>query len=157
MVFGLLVRRHILANERRQLEHFAAVSDGRYLTDAKTLQIAGRVFVKENLHLVTAPEKVGARARPIVTGVFTADYLDRDKYGLIGKLTRVDKRPIEAAITAGALPVLTSLDWANEGQPLNVNADGAAWYLSRSCASMTRVVSIMASRARSSTSSIWIR
>lgn len=94
--------------------------------DAKTLNIARRVFAEENLRLVAALEKLGARARPIVTGVFTADFLDREKYGLVGKITRVDKRPIEAAINAGALPILTSLAWSEEGQLLNVNADVAA-------------------------------
>ncbi|KAG8998294.1 hypothetical protein FRB94_006950 [Tulasnella sp. JGI-2019a] len=100
--------------------------DGIRITDAKTLNIARRVFAEENLRLVAALEKLGARARPIVTGVFTADFLDREKYGLVGKVTRVDKRPIEAAINAGALPILTSLAWSEEGQLLNVNADIAA-------------------------------
>ncbi|KAG8910130.1 hypothetical protein FRC00_008803 [Tulasnella sp. 408] len=104
---------------------------GIRITDAKALQIARRVFVEENLRLVTALEKLGTRARPIVTGVFTADYLDRDKYGLVGKITRVDKRPIEAAITAGALPILTSLAWSNEGQLRKVNADVAAGELAK--------------------------
>ena len=101
------------------------------LTDAKTLQIARRVFTEENLRLVNALEKLGTRARPIVTGVFTADFLDQDKYGLVGKITQVDKRPIEAAINAGALPILTSLAWSNEGQLLNVNADVAAGELAK--------------------------
>lgn len=89
------------------------------------------MFAEENLRLVTALEKLGTRARPIVTGVFTADYLDQDKYGLVGKITRVDKRPIEASINAGALPILTSLAWSNEGQLLNVNADVAAGELAK--------------------------
>lgn len=71
-------------------------------------------------------EALGTRARPITGGVFTADYLDRDKYGLVGKITRVDKRPLEASIRAGALPILTSLAESSEGQLLNVNADVAA-------------------------------
>ena len=107
------------------------MTDVPYLIDAKTLQIARRVFAEENLRLVTALEKLGTRARPIVTGVFTADYLDRDKYGLVGKITRVDKRPIEAAITAGALPILTSLAESETGQILNVNADIAAGELAK--------------------------
>ncbi|KAJ2929153.1 hypothetical protein H1R20_g7936, partial [Candolleomyces eurysporus] len=77
----------------------------------------------ENLKLVAALEKLGTRARPITSGVFSADYLDKDKYGLVGKITKIDKRPIEASIRAGALPILTSLAESNEGQILNVNAD----------------------------------
>jgi N-acetyl-gamma-glutamyl-phosphate reductase/acetylglutamate kinase len=100
-------------------------------SDAKTLQIARRVFLEENLKLVGALEKLGTRARPITSGVFTADYLDKDKYGLVGKIIRVDKRPLEASIRAGALPILTSLAESVDGQILNVNADIAAGELAK--------------------------
>ncbi|CAK5276555.1 unnamed protein product [Mycena citricolor] len=105
--------------------------DGIRVTDAKTLQIARRVFLEENLKLVTALEKHGTRARPITSGVFTADYLDKDKYGLVGKITKIDKRPLEASIRAGALPILTSLAESPDGQILNVNADIAAGELAK--------------------------
>ncbi|EGO19821.1 hypothetical protein SERLADRAFT_478181 [Serpula lacrymans var. lacrymans S7.9] len=105
--------------------------DGIRVTDSKTLQIARRVFLEQNLKLVGALEKLGTRARPITSGVFTADYLDKDKYGLVGKITRVDKRPLEASIRAGALPILTSLAESAEGQILNVNADIAAGELAK--------------------------
>ncbi|KAF9499258.1 acetylglutamate kinase ARG6 [Pleurotus eryngii] len=105
--------------------------DGIRVTDAKTLQVARRVFLEENLKLVAALEKLGTRARPITSGVFTADYLDKDKYQLVGKITRVDKRPLEASIRAGALPILTSLAESPEGQILNVNADIAAGELAK--------------------------
>ncbi|CAG7851818.1 Protein ARG5,6, mitochondrial Contains: RecName: Full=N-acetyl-gamma-glutamyl-phosphate reductase; AltName: Full=N-acetyl-glutamate semialdehyde dehydrogenase; Short=NAGSA dehydrogenase; Contains: RecName: Full=Acetylglutamate kinase; AltName: Full=N-acetyl-L-glutamate 5-phosphotransferase; AltName: Full=NAG kinase; Short=AGK; Flags: Precursor [Serendipita indica DSM 11827] len=105
--------------------------DGIRITDARTLGIARRVFLEENLKLVTALEKLGTRARPITSGVFTADYLDKEKYGLVGKITRVDKRPLEASIRAGALPILTSLAESTEGQILNVNADIAAGELAK--------------------------
>ena len=87
--------------------------------------------MEENLKLVGALEALGTRARPITSGVFTADYLDKDKYGLVGKITKVDKRPIEAAIRAGALPILTSLAESSDGQILNVNADIAAGELAK--------------------------
>jgi len=80
---------------------------------------------------VGALEKLGTRARPITSGVFTADYLDKDKYGLVGRITRVDKRPLEASIRAGALPILTSLAESQDGQILNVNADIAAGELAK--------------------------
>ncbi|KAJ3555213.1 hypothetical protein NM688_g2699 [Phlebia brevispora] len=105
--------------------------DGIRVTDAKTLQIARRVFLEENLRLVNALEKLGTRARPITSGVFTADYLDKDKYGLVGKITRIDKRPLEASIRSGALPILTSLAESESGQILNVNADIAAGELAK--------------------------
>ncbi|KAF9476243.1 acetylglutamate kinase [Pholiota conissans] len=105
--------------------------DGIRVTNAKTLQVARKVFLEENLKLVAALEKLGTRARPITSGVFSADYLDKEKYGLVGKITKVDKRPIEASIRAGALPILCSLAESADGQILNVNADIAAGELAK--------------------------
>ncbi|SGY76070.1 BQ5605_C005g03465 [Microbotryum silenes-dioicae] len=105
--------------------------DGIRITDARTLSHARRVFLSENLKLVSALESLGTRARPITTGVFTADYLDQPRYGFVGRITSVDKEPIEASIRAGALPILTSLAETPEGQILNVNADVATAELAK--------------------------
>jgi len=105
--------------------------DGIRVTDPKTLGIARTLFLEENLRLVEELERLGVRARPITSGVFTADYLDKDKYNLVGKITHVDKKPIQAAIQAGCLPILTSMAESPEGQVLNVNADVAAGELAR--------------------------
>ncbi|KAL1970209.1 hypothetical protein VTN77DRAFT_5369 [Rasamsonia byssochlamydoides] len=105
--------------------------DGIRVTDGKTLALARKLFLEENLKLVEELESMGVRARPITTGVFTADYLDKEKYKLVGKINKVNKRPIEAAIEAGCLPILTSMAETPEGQVLNVNADVAAGELAR--------------------------
>ncbi|KAI4154934.1 MAG: hypothetical protein L6R39_001331, partial [Caloplaca ligustica] len=106
--------------------------DGIRITDGKTLALARSLFLEENLKLVEELENLGVRARPITSGVFTADYLDKEKYNLVGKIRKVDKNPIEAAIRAGCLPILTSMAETAEGQVLNVNADVAAGELARS-------------------------
>ncbi|KAL8924211.1 MAG: hypothetical protein Q9208_004175 [Pyrenodesmia sp. 3 TL-2023] len=105
--------------------------DGIRITDGKTLALARSLFLEENLKLVDELENLGVRARPITSGVFTADYLDKKKYNLVGKINKVDKNPIEAAIRAGSLPILTSMAETPEGQVLNVNADVAAGELAR--------------------------
>ncbi|RMZ92575.1 hypothetical protein DV736_g183, partial [Chaetothyriales sp. CBS 134916] len=105
--------------------------DGIRVTDPKTLGIARALFLEENLRLVEELERLGVRARPITSGVFSADYLDKDKYDLVGKINKVDKKPIEAAIQAGCLPILTSMAETTSGQVLNVNADVAAGELAR--------------------------
>lgn len=105
--------------------------DGIRITDEKTMAVVRKCFLEQNLKLVTALEKLGVRARPITSGVFTAEYLDKDKYKLVGNITNVAKEPIEASIKAGALPILTSLAETTSGQMLNVNADVAAGELAR--------------------------
>lgn len=105
--------------------------DGIRVTDGKTLELARALFLEENLKLVDELENLGVRARPITSGVFTATYLDKEKYNLVGKINKVDKAPIEAAIKAGCLPILTSMAETPAGQVLNVNADVAAGELAR--------------------------
>lgn len=105
--------------------------EGIRVTDGKTLAVARKLFLEENLKLVEKLEELGVRARPISSGVFGAEYLDKDKYNLVGKINKVNKGPIEAAINAGCLPILTSMAETPEGQVLNVNADVAAGELAR--------------------------
>src|SRR5450432_877549 len=97
--------------------------EGIRVTNGKTLAVARKLFLEENLKLVEKLEEMGVRARPITSGVFGADYLDREKYDLVGRINKVNKGPIEAAIDAGCLPILTSMAETPEGQVLNVNAD----------------------------------
>jgi len=105
--------------------------DGIRVTDGKTLALARKLFLEENMKLVEELERMGIRARPLTAGVFSADYLDKPKYNLVGKINGVDKKPIESAIAAGCLPILTSMAETPDGQVLNVNADVAAGELAR--------------------------
>ena len=105
--------------------------EGIRVTDPKTMAIARSMFLAENLKLVEALEDLGARAWPITSGVFEADFLDKQKWGFVGKINKVNKRPIEAAIRAKSLPILTSMAETPAGQVLNVNADVAAGELAR--------------------------
>ncbi|KAJ6151199.1 hypothetical protein N7470_007793 [Penicillium chermesinum] len=105
--------------------------DGIRVTDGKTLALARKLFLEENMKLTEELERMGVRARPLTAGVFSADYLDKPKYNLVGKINGVDKKPIESAIAAGCLPILTSMAETPDGQVLNVNADVAAGELAR--------------------------
>lgn len=84
-------------------------SDGIRITDPETLAIARKVFYSQNFKLVEALEKLGTRARPVVGGVYVADFLDKPKYDLVGKVTSVNLDPIESCIRTGSLPIVTSL------------------------------------------------
>ncbi|KAK0656775.1 Aspartate/glutamate/uridylate kinase [Cercophora newfieldiana] len=105
--------------------------EGIRVTDAKTLRVARDLFLKENLNLVNKLEEKGVHAQPLTTGMFRADYLDKDKWGYVGKVTGVNKQSIETAINNGYLPILTSMAETDDGQILNVNADVAAAELAR--------------------------
>ena len=100
--------------------------NGLRVTSPEALAIVRRVFHAQNLRLVEALQAFDARATSIVSGVFEAEYLDRDTYGLVGEVKRVHLAPIEAALNAGSIPVIASLGETAGGQILNVNADFAA-------------------------------
>lgn len=100
--------------------------DGLRVTSPEALAIVRRVFHSQNLKLVEALQASDARATSIVSGVFEADYLDRDRFGLVGEVKRVDLAPIQASLQSGSIPVIASLGETVGGQILNVNADFAA-------------------------------
>lgn len=100
--------------------------DGLRVTDAETLGVVRRVMRRENLRLVEALQAHGVRATSIQSGVFEAAFLDRDTYGLVGKVQRIDDDGIHAAIKVGSIPVIASLAETTDGQIVNVNADWAA-------------------------------
>lgn len=100
--------------------------NGLRVTSPEALAVVRRVFHAQNLRLVEALQQGDARATSIVSGVFEAEYLDRDAYGLVGAVRRVDLAPIEASLQAGSIPVIASLGETVGGQILNINADFAA-------------------------------
>lgn len=105
--------------------------DGIRITDGKTLGVARKLFLEENLKLVEALESWGVRARPITSGVLMADYKDKDTYKLVGEVNKVNTQSINAAIADNYIPVLTCMAESSDGQILNVNADKAAAELAK--------------------------
>ncbi|MDC8015139.1 acetylglutamate kinase [Tahibacter soli] len=100
--------------------------DGLRVTSPQALAIVRRVMQAENLKLVESLQAIDARATSIVGGVFEAEFMDRERYGLVGEVRSVNLAPIEASLNAGSIPVIASLGETDHGQILNVNADFAA-------------------------------
>ncbi|MDH5590549.1 MAG: acetylglutamate kinase [Gemmatimonadota bacterium] len=102
------------------------VVEGLRYTSPEGLAVVRRVMQRENLRLVEALQAVSVRATSITSGVFEAELLDREKFGLVGRVVRVDSAALEAAIGADSIPVIASLGETVGGQIVNVNADWAA-------------------------------
>ncbi len=100
--------------------------DGLRVTSPRALGVVRRVFQQQNLRLVEALQAMNTRATSVSSGVFTSEYLDRDIYGMVGKVSSINLAPIEASLHAGSIPVIASLGETEEGQILNINADFAA-------------------------------
>ncbi|HET8819248.1 MAG TPA: acetylglutamate kinase [Xanthomonadaceae bacterium] len=99
---------------------------GLRVTPPETLAVVRRVFHAQNLRLVEALQRNGARATSLVGGVFEAVPLDAGTYGLVGEVSRVELAPLHAALQSGSIPVIASLGETTGGQILNINADFAA-------------------------------
>ncbi|HET9049048.1 MAG TPA: acetylglutamate kinase [Chiayiivirga sp.] len=102
------------------------VVDGLRVTSDEALAVVRRVMRRENSHLVNELYAQGVHATSLTTGVFEAEFLDRERFGFVGRVRRVEVEGIEAAIRLGAIPVIASLGVTVGGQYLNVNADWAA-------------------------------
>jgi acetylglutamate kinase len=100
--------------------------NGLRVTSPKALGIVRRVFQQQNLRLVEALQAMDTRATSVPSGVFMSGYLDKDVYGMVGKVDSINLAPIEASLRAGSIPVIASLGETDEGQFLNINADFAA-------------------------------
>ncbi len=103
-------------------------ADGRWLagTSRRRWRSCAGCSRPPTSKLVEALQLAGARATSITSGVFEAEYLNRDTYGLVGEVKAVNLAPIEASLQAGSIPVIASLGETVGGQILNVNADFAA-------------------------------
>ena len=101
------------------------IGDIRY-TSPEALAVVRRVLQRVNLRLVEALQAVGVRATSLQTGVFEAEYLDREKYGLVGNVVRVHTDASDAAIAASSIPVIASLGETAGGQLLTLQTNSAA-------------------------------
>jgi len=101
------------------------VVDGLRYTTTAALAIVRRELQLENLRLVEALQAERVRATSFHTGVFECTLLGRRKYGLVGKVVRVQTSGIAAAIAVGSIPVVASLGETAGGQILNLGADHA--------------------------------
>ncbi|VUC35151.1 unnamed protein product [Clonostachys rosea] len=104
--------------------------EGIRVTDAKTLGIARKLFLSENAKLVARLDELGVTTRTL-QGVLEADFLDKEKWQYVGKITKVNTESIKQSIEAGYIPILTSMAETSEGSLLNVNADVVAAELAR--------------------------
>ena len=104
--------------------------DGLRCTDTETMDVVQQVLCgKVNKTLAATLNRRGGRAIGLCgldAGLFQARLLDA-KYGLVGELARVDPAPVRDCLTAGYIPVVSTVAQGVDGEnAYNINADTAA-------------------------------
>ena len=99
---------------------------GLRVTTPEVMEVARPVIYRANRRLVNALDEQGVRAQGIQHGVFVCDYLDREAFGLVGNIRKVDLEAVRDVVHRGILPVVACLGESATGQVMNINADIAA-------------------------------
>ena len=99
--------------------------DGLRVTTPETMHVVEAALCQLNKELSQdVGSAVGLMGRD--SGLLTGDLLDPERYGRVGRVSRVNTALLHALLAAGITPVVGCVAVAADGQALNVNADTAA-------------------------------
>ena len=99
-------------------------------TTPEILDVIRRVYARENNRLVDALEQLRVKARSINTGVFKAQTSDEPK-DLTGQVVAINHEPIDWALRARALPIISPLGETSLGQILSLDISEATHIVTR--------------------------
>jgi acetylglutamate kinase len=95
------------------------------VTTPDILDTAREVFTNQNIRLVEAVRAQGVEAHGLTQGVFDAEIVDHERYGLVGEPVSVHLDLLRSIVKSGAMPILTCLGVAPGVQMVNINAVAA--------------------------------
>ncbi|QGQ44644.1 acetylglutamate kinase [Metabacillus sediminilitoris] len=104
--------------------------NGQRKTSEKVLEIAEMVLAgKINKHLTNLLQQKGLKSIGLSGSdgeLLQAAFLDKEKLGLVGKVTKVNEKVVSLLMENGYIPVIAPLARTETHETLNVNADLAA-------------------------------
>ena len=103
--------------------------NGLRVTDSETVEIVQMVLAgKINKNLVNMIECCGGRSIGLsgLDGHMIKAEMKNEELGYVGRITKIDPRPILDVIEKGYIPVVSTLGCDDEGNVYNINADTAA-------------------------------
>lgn len=106
------------------------IDNGLRVTCEKSSAVIKRVLISDvNTALVHQLNKEGIPAIGL-SGfdgkLLTCSLLDAERYGLVGKIEKVNAHLLDTLLEAGILPVISCIGASVEGKALNINADTVA-------------------------------
>ncbi len=114
----------------KKIGHQSRFVDGLRYTDRETMDIVQSILCgKVNKDLVAQINRLGGKAIGLCGmdgALFQAVQLD-EKYGLVGRITGVDPKPVESALENHYIPVVSTVaQGVDADTAYNINADTAA-------------------------------
>lgn len=106
--------------------------NGLRVTDKETADVVQMVLAgKINKSLVNLLEIKGGEAIGLsgLDGHMIQAEMKDENLGYVGKITKVDVKPITDLLEKGYIPVVSTIGCDNEGNVYNINADTAAAYI----------------------------
>ncbi len=106
--------------------------NGLRVTDKETAEVVQMVLAgKINMSLVNLLEINGGEAIGLsgLDGHMIQAEMKDENLGYVGKITKVDVKPITDLLEKGYIPVVSTIGCDNEGNVYNINADTAAAYI----------------------------
>ena len=106
--------------------------DGLRVTDKETIDIVQMVLAgKVNKSLVALLETYGGKAMGIsgMDGHLIDATFKDERLGYVGKITGINKEPVEDLLEKGYIPVISTVGCDDKGNLFNINGDTAAAHI----------------------------
>lgn len=103
--------------------------DGRaVVNDSSDVRLRRAKLIEDNIEFVDLLEKHGSRARPFMSSGHVLSALEDDNHSaaLLGRIDKVDVKPLQQSLRSGHIPVLTAVGESPSGQVLCVDSNDAA-------------------------------
>ena len=120
-----------ISDQMRSMGHIPRFVEGLRVTDGQTLKVVQETLEQVNKRLVAELKRFGGQAMGLSgtsRQVLQAErqMVNGQDIGLVGKIKKVNPRPIHDLLQKGKIPVIVPLARGTDGQTYNVNADQAA-------------------------------
>jgi acetylglutamate kinase len=105
------------------------IINGLRKTDKETMDVVQMVLAgKVNKDLVNIIENCGGNAIGLcgIDGHMIMAKPINEQLGYVGEITKINIKPIEIALNAGAIPVISTIGCDDKGNLYNINADNVA-------------------------------
>jgi acetylglutamate kinase len=99
--------------------------DGLRVSNSKTMDAIKSAVENAHQQLIDALEHKEIKTQSLLNEVFDCEFLDVEKYGFVGKISKTSLSVINEVISHNKMPIISCLGSDNNGNIFNINADVA--------------------------------